>query len=70
MDTFLEKITELLEEDSVNPTDELASFDAWDSLTVLSIIAMADEDFSKTVSAKDVQDAGTIQGLYNFLSAK
>jgi acyl carrier protein len=69
MDAFLEKMAELLEEDTVNPADELTSFEAWDSLTMLSIIALADEDFNKTVSAKQVQDAGTIQGLYDLLSA-
>ena len=69
MDTFLEKMAELLEEDNVNPSDELTSFDAWDSLTMLSIIAMADEDFGKTVSAKKVQEAGTIDGLFKMLTA-
>lgn len=68
MDNFLEKMAELLEEDSVKPEDELVSFEAWDSLTVLSVIAMADEDFQKTVSARDVQEAKTVGGLYTLLS--
>ena len=44
MEQFLEQIAELLEEDVVNTSDELKSFDAWDSLTILSIIAFADEN--------------------------
>ena len=46
MENFLNQMAELLEVDSVNPQDEFISFDAWDSLTSLSIIAMADDGLS------------------------
>lgn len=70
MENFLNQMTELLEVDSVNPRDEITSFDAWDSLTSLSIIAFADDEYSVTISAQDILNAKTIEGLYQFILSK
>jgi len=61
---------ELLEVDSVSPQDEITSFDAWDSLTSLSIIALVDDEYSITITAKDILDAKTIEGLYQLILSK
>ena len=63
-------MAELLEVDSVNPQDEITSFDAWDSLTRLSIIALADDEYSVNISAQDILNAKTIEGLYKFIQSK
>ena len=63
-------MAELLEVESVNPQDEITSFDAWDSLTRLSIIALADDEYSVTISAQDILNAKTIEGLYQFIQSK
>lgn len=70
MENFLNQMTELLEVDSVNPQDEITSFDAWDSLTSLSIIALADDEYSITITAKDILNAKTIEGLYQLILSK
>lgn len=70
MDNYLEQIAELLEEENVNPSDEFTSFDAWDSLTRLSIIALADDEYGVTISAQDILDAKTIEGLYALIQSK
>jgi acyl carrier protein len=70
METFLNQMTELLEVDSVNPQDEITSFDAWDSLTSLSIIALADEEYAVTITAQDILNAKSIEGLYQFIQSK
>ncbi len=70
MENYLEQITELLEEDNVNITDELSSFEAWDSLTILSIIAMAGDNYNVVITAKDVNEAKTIGGLYELIMSK
>jgi acyl carrier protein len=70
MENFLNHMAELLEVDSVNPQDEITSFDAWDSLTSLSIIALVDDEFSVTISAQDIINAKTIEGLYNLIQSK
>lgn len=70
MENFIEKIAELLEEELVNVTDELKSFDAWDSLTVLSIIAMADESYGATINASEIVSAKTVKGLKELIESK
>lgn len=70
MEQFLEQMAELLEEDVVNLTDELKVFDAWDSLTILSIIAMADETYKVTINAKEVTEAVTVGGLKQLIDSK
>jgi len=70
MENFLKQMIELLEVDSVNPQDEITSFDAWDSLTSLSIIALVDDEYSITITAKDILDAKTIEGLYQLILSK
>ena len=63
-------MAELLEVESVNPQDEITSFDAWDSLTRLSIIALADDEYSVTISAQDILNSNTIEGLFQLIQSK
>jgi len=70
MENFENEMAELLEVDSVNGSDMLQDFEAWDSLTSLSIIALLDEKYNVTISAKELVDAKTIGGLRNFVLSK
>lgn len=70
MENFLEQIAELLEVDVVNEADELKSFEAWDSLTILSIIAMANENYGVVLNATEINEANTIAGLWNLIESK
>jgi acyl carrier protein len=70
MSKFLNDIADLLEVSGVNREDKLAGFAAWDSLTILSIIAYLDETYSINVSAKEINDAETIQGLMELAASK
>ncbi|HEU4733223.1 MAG TPA: acyl carrier protein [Kofleriaceae bacterium] len=54
MNSFYEKLAEILEVDQVKPGDEIASFDNWDSLGVLSILALADSEYGVTVSGEEI----------------
>lgn len=63
-------MTEILEEDTVKLSDVLTDFDAWDSLTQLSIIALASETYGVTVSAAELKNAGTIEGVYKLIESK
>ncbi|KQO33260.1 acyl carrier protein [Flavobacterium sp. Leaf82] len=67
MEDFLEKMAELFEEDSVQLSDNIVDFDAWDSLTSLSVIAYSGEEFQKTITAAQIVEAKTIGGLYELL---
>lgn len=70
MDKYLEFLKELLEEENINQSDVLTSFEAWDSLTILSIIASADEQFNVTINSKEILEANTVGGLINLINSK
>ena len=67
MEKMKEQLAELLEVDEVKDSDVLEDFVCWDSLTILSIIAWASENYGKTLLAKDVNEAKTVGGLLALL---
>lgn len=70
MENFLEQMSEILEVDQVNLADNLTSFEAWDSLATLSIIAMADEEYGVSLVNQEIIDSKTVEGLYNLILSK
>ena len=70
MKNFDEEIAEILEVDSVNMDDQLTSFDCWDSLTILAIVALASETYQVSVSAAELNDAVSIGGLKALFQSK
>lgn len=60
---ILDKLAEILELDSVKVEDELDDFDLWDSLTILSIIAMLDEDYSVNIDGDKLAEFKTVQEI-------
>ena len=70
MENFESSMAELLEEDSVMLSDELQSFDAWDSLTVLSIIAFCDSEYNVPLSAEEIDNSVTLLGLKELIESK
>jgi acyl carrier protein len=70
MDKFLEQMAEIFEVDSVNPEDILINFDVWDSLAQLSIIALASESYGVIISAIEVKNAQTIEGVKQLIDRK
>lgn len=45
-------------------------FEEWGSLTALSIIAMVDEEFEKSITGADIRSCTTIEDLYNLIQNK
>ena len=70
MENFDGEIAEILEVDSVNMDDQLTSFDCWDSLTILSIIALASETYNITISFVEVNAAVSVGGLKALIQSK
>lgn len=44
--------------------------DEWSSLTALSIIAMVDEEYDVALKGNDINDATTVEDLFNIVKAK
>lgn len=70
MEDFLSSIAEILEVETAELSDELQSFDAWDSLTILSIIAFCDSEYNAPLSAEEIESSGTILGLRELIESK
>lgn len=70
MNEFFAQLAEILEVDAVSPDDILDNFEAWDSLGVLSVIAMLGERYGITVFASDLAKVKTIGELQSFVTSK
>jgi acyl carrier protein len=70
MNEFLAKIAEILEVDGVSETDELKAFPQWDSLSVLSVIAMLDASYGVNLRAADFAPVSTASDLWNLVQAR
>ena len=70
MNNFSMNMADILEVDTVELSQELASFACWDSLTVLSIIAYASEAFGVELTNADVSNSVTVGGLKVLIMSK
>lgn len=69
MKDFIEKFAEAVDiEENVeklNANTNFRKIEEWSSLAALSVIAMFDEEYGKTISGKEIRAAKTIEDLYN-----
>jgi acyl carrier protein len=64
---FYDALAEILEVEKVEDHDLLREFGAWDSLTKLSIISMAESDYRTVLSAKELDAFASVGELKAFL---
>ena len=70
--TIEEKITLIAEtldtdQDNIKPVAELKSIEEWDSMGVISTIAMLDRKFGKILSAEQIEELKTVQDILNLM---
>jgi acyl carrier protein len=65
---LISQLADLLEVDNIQENDSLEKFDSWDSLTMLSIIALASEKYGRVLSNSDLRNAKTVGGLLKLFS--
>jgi acyl carrier protein len=70
MNEFLQKIAVILEVEGVKEADDLKAFPQWDSLAVLSVIAMLDANYGVNLRAADFQQVTTAADLWNLVQSK
>ena len=70
MEEFLKKIAEILEEDKLDESDELKSYPQWDSLSVLSVIAMLDANYGVNLRAAEFENIKTAGELWNLVQSR
>lgn len=65
---FIERMADILDvEDEVSLDANLSELEEWDSLSIVSYVAMANAACGKKVDVKKVREAVTIQDLYDLL---
>lgn len=70
MDEFCKQLAEILELDEVTASDVLENFPEWDSLSVLSVVAMIDAQYRVNLTATDLRTVRTAQSLYELVDGK
>ena len=55
------------EEGALRPETPLDDVEEWDSITMLSLIAMLDEEFNKTISGKELKALKTVADILAFM---
>ncbi len=69
MENFIKKIEEVLEKPnaSIHSYDIFRSYDEWDSLALLSLMAMLEDEYGKTIPREVFEKLNTIEDLYNYI---
>ena len=67
----LEMLEEMLELDAGTLTPEtlLSDLEEWDSIAVISFIALMDDEFDKLVKGKDIKEKETIGDIMDLMEA-
>lgn len=68
MDNFLANIADILDTDEkLQPDMRLDAVEGWDSLTVVSMLAMINVEYGKTMRYADFKGAVTFADLYDII---
>lgn len=70
---FTERFVEVFddaEDLNLTPDTYYKELDEYSSLTILSIIAFADENFDVAITGKEIKETDTIQDLYELIIGK
>lgn len=71
--TFLQNFAEMLDDTDAALIIEDSIFrdlDEWDSLTALSLIAMADEEYSVKLTGDDIKSSTTLKDIFEIIKNK
>ena len=69
---FIEKLAEQFDDTAVElftPETEFKELDEWSSLTALSVIAMVDDEYGKSIKGDLIRNSKTIQDLFDKINA-
>ncbi len=64
---FIEKFAEAVDVENVDgltPETQFRDLDEWSSLASLSLIAMYDEEYGKSINGNDIRGSQTINDLF------
>jgi acyl carrier protein len=65
MEELVKKLEALLEVDELDIKKSFTDYDEFDSLAILSILAMLDSDYHMTMNARQIRSLATIEDFCN-----
>lgn len=71
MEKFLQGFIEMLDtEAEVTMDSYVADIEEWDSLSIVSFVAMADINYGKKLVASDIRKVQTVSDLFNLVAGE
>jgi acyl carrier protein len=67
---FYQRLAEILDVEEVKPENVLKDFDGWDSLAILSVLALADAKYGVSIKAEEIRSVVTVEDLARLVEAK
>jgi len=67
---FYQRLAEILDIEDIKPENVLKEYDQWDSLAILSVLAMADSKYGVTIRADEIRQVVTAADLAALVEAK
>lgn len=70
---FLQNFFDILDDTDMNLINSETVFrdlEEWDSLTALSLIAMADEEYSVKLTGDDIKSSTSLQDIFEIIRSK
>jgi len=67
---FYQRLAEILDVEEVKPEAVLKDFDGWDSLAILSVLAMADAKYGVSIKAEEIRSVVTAENLARLVETK
>ena len=64
---IIEELVEVFEIDDIQLEDQFRDYDTWDSLTLLSLTAMINDEFGITIPRNEFEKLETINELYEYV---
>jgi acyl carrier protein len=68
MEHFKQKLVDIFEVSNISESDVIKDFDSWDSLTLLSLIAVVDAEYNIQINASLFEEIITIGDLSHYIS--
>lgn len=71
MKEFIVLLEDLFEvsEGSINALDSFRDYDSWDSLALLSLMALLEDEFNLTIPRGDFEKIQTVEELYIYVKS-
>ena len=70
METLTEQMLEIFEVESISPDGVLRDLELWDSLSVISLLAVLDETYGINIEATELVDVITVADLFSFVEQR